>query len=337
MRKKITIILTIIAFVYGFVAGTQEHKELYHQAMEGWWSFLYQNLQEDIQELRNDRHEQVRESIRAYRQQKVELAQKKKEEIAAKISLEPEKYEPEKRIVLTEVKYPNLTIIAQDADKNRMTLGAAEAELIPRIIAALPQKALNSFEQIIIQYGNPPNMRRGMAGGGVMIVKDASSMRGGNKEFIGVFTHEAGHVIDINYMKGSPNAQTTAFKDGHIPLYENDPSVTFYSYNWDTDKSLREDADNKNFPSRYAMSDSFEDFAEVFNAFVTQPEALRAIASKNSILQAHYNFIKDRLFDGGEFVANVDETQLDRDPRVWDTTVMPITNLVVDSRIYFNS
>ena len=166
-----------------------------------------------------------------------------------------------------------------------------------------------------------------------MIVKDASSMRRGNKEFIGVFLHESGHVIDINYLKGSPSYPKTAFKDGAVSLYADDPSVEFYSLNWEDGKTLREDSDPLNFASRYGASDPFENFAEEFNSYVSQPEALRTIASKNSVLQSHYNFIKNRLYDGGEFVAEVDEKQLDRDPRVWDTTVMPITDLVVDSRL----
>lgn len=325
--------MAALAFVYGFYSGTKESKEVFHEAMQGWWSYLNVTIGTDVQELREDRHETIRNSIREYRQQKVELAQQKKEELIEQIRSAPDEYTPDKRILLTQVKYPNLTIIAQDAKKKRIDLGHDEAVLIPRIIAALPQKALDSFHQIIIQYGNPPDMRRGMAGGGVMFVKDISSMRKGAQEFIGVFLHEAGHVVDIGYMKGSPSAQITAFRDGSVPLYADDPSVEFYSLNWLDDKTVRKDAGNLNFPSRYGMSDSFENFAEVFNAYISQPEALRTIASKNEVLKKHYLFIQERLYDGGEFVAQVDPTQLDTDPRIWDTTVMPITDLVVDSRI----
>lgn len=332
MKKKV-IILAILAFTYGFFVGSQPAEGVFHGAMSSWWDYLGSQTNENIQESRAVRHNNIRESIRAYRQEKVEFAQKKKEEIAEMIRLAPEEYEPSQRIVVTESKYPNLTITAQDANKNQVQLGSGEALLIPRIIAALPQKALNSFEQIIIQYGNPSDMRRGMAGGGVMIVKDIASMRRGAKEFISVFLHESGHVVDINYLKGNSSSPETAFKDGHTPLYSDDPSVEFYSLNWNDDKTRASNDNDLNFPSRYAMTDSFENFAEVFNAYISQAEALRTIASKNSVLQKHYDFIKNKLYDGGEFVAEVDSLQLDQDPRVWDTTVMPISDLVVDSRI----
>ena len=332
MKKKV-IILAILAFVYGFFAGSQSGEEISHSAMKGWWDYLNIQTNGNIQESRTLRHDDIRESMRAYRQEKVELAQQKKEELAQAVRLAPENYEPSQRIVVTESKYPNLTITAQDAKKNRIQLGSNEALLIPRIISALPQKALDAFEQIIIQYGNPSDMRRGMAGGGVMIVKDVASMRNKAKEFISVFLHESGHVVDINYLKGNSSYPKTAFKDGHVSLYANDPSIEFYGLNWSDDKTRISKNNDLNFPSRYAMTASFENFAEVFNAYVSQSEALRTIASKNSVLKKHYDFIKNKLYDGGEFVAEVDPLQLDKDPRIWDTTVMPITDLVVDSRI----
>ncbi len=333
MKKRFIVILAFAAFVFGFLSGTKEGKETFHFAVENWWGFLSERMGEDIQVARVSRHQEIRDAIRQFKVQKVEAAAAQREDLAEQIRLAPESYTPEKRIVLTQVKYPHLTIISQDKDKKRVELGRDEAIMIPRILAALPEDALTAFEQIIIQYGNPPDMRRGMAGGGVMFVKDIASMRGGAEEFTQVFVHEAGHVTDIAYLKGTSGSAETVFKDGQVALLADDPSVEFYSYNWADDKTKRGDADGLNFPSRYGASDAFENFAEVFNAFVSQPEALRTIAGTNSVLKEHYEFIKNRLYGGGEFVAEVDSAQLDKNPRVWDTTVMPMTDRIIDYKL----
>ena len=330
--KRITTILAILAFLYGFFAGTLSLSAgPLHGVAEDWWAFLKQQLNKNIQVTRLERHDQIRDQIRSLRQEKIDEGREERKQLAEQILGSAEESEPLQKIIITQVKYPDLRIIAQDANKNRRELGEQEALLLSRILSVIPSEAISSFKQIIVDYGDLP--RRGMAGGSTMFIRNVDSMRRGAKEFIGVAVHELGHLVDIAYHTGNQNADPSSYHDGPNPVYSNDPSVNFYAINWSTDTTQSSSASPLDFTSGYAGSDSFEDFAESFNAFVTQGEAFRLIASKHPALQKKYNFISTLLYDGGDFVSGVNAEQLNQNPRVYDTTVQPISNLVIDSRL----
>jgi hypothetical protein len=334
--KKSIIILSTLAFFYGFYIGSlPSHEIISRSAALGWWDFLEQQLNEDVQEVRVERSERIRNEIRAFRSDKILAGRAQQAQEAEKYLLaaeqNPESLDSAKKIVITQVKYPDLRIIAQDKNKNRTDLQPREADLISRVLSVLPSEAVNSFKQIIVDYGDLA--RRGMSGGGTMFIQGVSKMRGGNKEFIAVAVHEFGHLIDLAYHKGNNNSDPSTFKDGSQIVYENDPSVSFYKINWTTDTSKRPDTSKLNFISGYGSSDPFEDFAESYNAFVTQGEAFRTLAGNDNRLNQQYRFISDQLYGGKEFISGVDATQLDKDPRVYDTTVQPITDDVINSRL----
>lgn len=321
MRHFLFLIACVGSFALGYGLGVPAFIAAIPKADTGLLEHLSENSRRSFVTA-TQRQAQIQKQIEQLRAQKIETSR----EILKRTSAP-------QTVMITQVQYPSLRIIAQDADKKRIDLREPEATLIPRILSALPGKTIPAFEQIIIQYGNPPGMRRGLTGGGTMFVKDAGSLKGGVKEFIGVFMHEAGHVIDIAYHQGTISAKESAFRDGAIPLYLNDPSIEFYNDNWLDDRTQKPNVPSLNFVTGYAASDPFEEFAESYHVFVLQGEAFRTVAGKNAVLKKHYDFIAGRLYDGRDFESGVDPAQLDKDPRVWDSTVMPITDKVVGSKL----
>lgn len=141
--------------------------------------------------------------------------------------------------------------------------------------------------KLIVSYMNP-DMRNGMAGKGILILK------GQNPDlFFQTFIHEAGHVYSL---RGDASGTPSPFFDFQRNLPESDPSVPYFALSWlDNEKSW-----NDAFPSIYGTTDPFEDYAESFIFYIMQGKAFRQAGKTDEGLRKKYDFMK-QTFAGKEF------------------------------------
>lgn len=178
------------------------------------------------------------------------------------------------------------------------------------------ERFLGSLKKVVIH--NDSNLRRGLANANVVYVKCLPDL----EEFVNVFVHELGHVIDLGYLVGEKGNKTT-FDDFGVPVMSEDPSYLFYSISWDSTTVKNKRSNDLNFVSGYAQSDPFEDFAEAFMMYERYNEVFVAYANSNPVMQKKYNFIRDKVYNADYSVTlaslNLVDLQLDQ-IRFYDAT-----------------
>lgn len=142
-----------------------------------------------------------------------------------------------------------------------------------------------------------------------------------DEEFVAVFVHEVGHIVDLGVMIGDESSEKSEFVDGTLPIYENDESLDFYRISWESSDELLSTMEEVDFVSEYAMTNAFEDFGESYAFYVLQGDEFRKLAETNSTLKLKYVFLRDVVFEGKEF--SVGEFEADFLDREYDTTVLP--------------
>lgn len=150
--------------------------------------------------------------------------------------------------------------------------------------------------------------------------KDIASYR----EFLEVFTHELGHIVDLWVIKWSDWAELdknyTEFGDPSFAI--DDKSLDFYKISWSNENTSYEDTSYKDFVSWYGMSNPFEDFAECQNMYINHKDVFAKMAESSSELQSKYDYMNELYND--KYIQNDDKnvTKLGKNPtrRPWDTT-----------------
>lgn len=210
--------------------------------------------------------------------------------------------------------------------------------LVYRTLEALPATDVAGLKQVTLHFSE--DGRRGYGGGSTIVLRclTHSSRNGGvalagadlsadaqvrDEEFVGVFGHEIGHVVDTGVHNGTPDAGTSAFHDGPNPIYNNDISVKFYSLSFLDEKTPRRTSSALDFVSGYAMTDPFEDFAETFNFYLLHGKEFKKMKASSKILQRKYSFMKMWIFDGKEFETGGNTVSMNIYQRYFDTTVLP--------------
>ena len=140
-------------------------------------------------------------------------------------------------------------------------------------------------------------------------------------EFVGLVSHELGHIVDLWSIQGSSERKHWSFTEfGKKVFSEDDPSLDYYAISRKSEMIRKSWVNKKDFCSGYGMSDPFEDMAECFNLYMQHNALFKAIAKRNESLKKKYNYIAT-VFDW-QFM---DESSSDLDvgdlsSRPWDTT-----------------
>ena len=163
-------------------------------------------------------------------------------------------------------------------------------------IIALPKWHTEALKDLEVYKGK--NISRGLSNSKKIILHTDSIKN--YQELIAVFVHEMGHITDLGALKGRQGHQTN-FYDGQEPILNDDLSFLFYKISWENAHHKKHSAKNKDFVSRYAESDCFEDFAESYLFYRLHGEKFRGILHHSSALKKKYEFMKNYVFNGQEF------------------------------------
>lgn len=179
------------------------------------------------------------------------------------------------------------------------------------VLRFLPQIHYRSLRNIKVQE-NGTQKRRGMANSSTVILNRKNIP---DSEFVAVFLHELGHVVDLG-MLSSKRGPISTFNG----VYESDPSVKFYGVAWDSEIQKKPLLSQSDFISGYGGTDPYEDFAESYNFYLLHGEEFRNRAKKNTAWAERYNFLKKSVFFGSEFNFSADFFQYPQ--YFFDTTVL---------------
>lgn len=123
-------------------------------------------------------------------------------------------------------------------------------------------------------------------------------------ELTAVFVHEMGHIVDTGLMEGQSSAGPSHFIDKRTSVFEDDPSIDFYTISWKNAVTKLSKSRVNDFVTGYAMSDPFEDFAESYNFYLLHGSQFRYLSRFNLPLGQKYAYLRDRIFNGQEFWNN---------------------------------
>ncbi len=206
--------------------------------------------------------------------------------------------------------------------------GEADAENeiknLKKIIAKLPIEHIQSIKRLFLIYDDP-NAIRGL-GGSKSIFLRAINVE--EKEFISLFVHELGHIVDLGLTKGN-SGELTNFYDATNPIYADDASLNFYQICWQDSYTRNDNCADSDFVTGYARTDTFEDFAESYLYYVLHGKEFRELARGNEVLSSKYNYIKsifsEKEFDTGtlnniKWLRPWDATKLD-----WGDTLIELS------------
>ncbi len=128
-------------------------------------------------------------------------------------------------------------------------------------------------------------------------------------EFSKVLVHEIGHVVDIRYFTKN--------------VFGFDRSRDFYAISWTDAMVKRSEAELSDFPSGYALSNQYEDFAESFAYYVFHNDEFRARTRDNPAMRRKYEFLSKYVFSDASFQFTSFGVE-DASGYFWDTTKLPI-------------
>lgn len=188
--------------------------------------------------------------------------------------------------------------------------------LVYRTLKSLPIDQTRKLKHLTLYFANEG--RRGLGGSSTIILRCQNVT---DQELVSVLVHEMGHVTDTGTIAGTETSGQSEYMDGGIPIYNDDPSIEFYSLDFKDEKKRKEDVSSMDFVSGYAMSDPFEDFAESYAYYVLHGDEFREIAVSNDILQKKYDYLKDEVFKGKEYFNG--NGKADPAVRNYDVTVLP--------------
>ncbi|MEK7523533.1 MAG: putative zinc-binding metallopeptidase [Patescibacteria group bacterium] len=188
----------------------------------------------------------------------------------------------------------------------------------------LPAEHRQELQDLTLFYTE--DGRRGLGGNGSIILRCLNVT---DSEFIGVMTHEMGHIVDSNYLKGTDENAESSFKDFDIPVLADDASATFYAISWNDETTKKSDSNSLDFVSIYATTDPFEDFAETYAYYRLHGAEFRQLKNSSAMLREKYEFMKLEVFGGSEFGFEESDEDATQNFNIWlrnyDVTVLPFS------------
>lgn len=202
----------------------------------------------------------------------------------------------------------DILITVHNKGNEQRSLNPVHVSQISTALAIMPQGFDNRLRTLYIVYGDP-EMRRGLSGLGVVF------MKGEELDFFRVLVHEFGHIQDLH--REVSFGEKSQFYDGQYRLFQQDPSVEYYSISWAN--TFERTSDLEGYASSYGSSDPFEDFAEAFALYVLQGETFLNWQLSNTVIQKKYQFISD-AYSGRSFPStNLFST------RPYDVTMLTVS------------
>jgi len=204
--------------------------------------------------------------------------------------------------------------------------GEADSSLeianLKQIVAQLPEDHTKAVDRLFLIYDDP-KATRGLGGSKSIFLR---AVNVSEEEFISLFVHELGHIVDLGLIKGNSDIQTD-FYDSTTPIYSDDLSLNFYRICWQNGQTRNQNCSDSDFVSGYARTDVFEDFAESYLYYVLHGKEFREIAKSSEALTAKYNYLKN-IFSEKEF----DTGTLNNIKwlRPWDATLLKWGNSLIE-------
>lgn len=199
-------------------------------------------------------------------------------------------------------------------DTDFSVLSAESGASLNKIIALYGCEKIASLAKIEVY--DDLSLPRAFAG--ARTLKLRADLLENSAELEAVLVHELAHTVDLGYFRGSAESGKSVFFDGSLPIFNDDPSLAFYTIAWENSTKLKEGIMSADFVSGYARSDPFEDFAETVVYYVNHNREFRIMASRNAVLAKKYNFVRQQVFGGRVFRSG--KSFVDAKTRVWDAT-----------------
>lgn len=185
-------------------------------------------------------------------------------------------------------------------------------QLAQKTLQRLPNEHLVSLEKISINH-KPTHESRGKANSAQLILNtDGLSA----SEFLSVFLHEIGHVVDLGVLK-SEGFEPTSFQNTKV----GDASLDFYTISWDASLITRSGSKKADFVSEYAQESAYEDMAESYLFYFLHGKEFRTRAALNKTLAKKYEFLKTVIFKDQEY--DFSKNSYDYPDTFFDTTLLP--------------
>ncbi len=186
---------------------------------------------------------------------------------------------------------------------------------IQETLEILPAEQTAALDKIVLVFEE--DATRGQAGGSMMKIRCTDMSK---EEMTAVVIHEMGHVVDTGMLQGT-EADSASYEDGGKPVYTDDLSADFYKISWISNYEFQEGVTGFSFVTRYAASDPFEDFAETYLYYILHGKSFRELATVNDELAEKYDFFKNEIFDGVEYL-DIDEYEGSSYERPYDSIVL---------------
>lgn len=144
------------------------------------------------------------------------------------------------------------------------------------------------------------------------------------QEYMMVFVHELGHIIDLWVLQGQSKKQNDYFTEfGEKAFAIDDISLQYYALSRDSEYQRKAIETRESFCSIYGMTSPFEDFAECFQLYINHQSYFLNLAGSNKTLAKKYAFFEkitkgNYLYKKLQNISYKDDTQY----RYRDTTRM---------------
>lgn len=188
--------------------------------------------------------------------------------------------------------------------------------ILYKALEKLPTAHQDAIKYLILKEEADPT--RGLGGQNTMILHTGKLP---DAELLSVFLHEMGHIVDTGLFRGTREGNTTVFNDGQNPVFDNDPSISFYEISWLSGSEKRPGTSSLDFVSGYARSDPFEDFAESYVMYVVHGRQFRSMLANSEQLRKKYTFLKNIVFGMKEYETGNELS--DTTKRDYDATLEP--------------
>lgn len=144
---------------------------------------------------------------------------------------------------------------------------------------------------------------------------------GAPEEYWGVSSHEFWHVVDLWALRGLSKYKDQNYTEfGKVKFSVDDSSLEYYRLSWDSESIRKETSEEKDFCSRYGMTNPFEDFAECHNLYLNNRQLFKTMTNESWVLRQKYLFLAN-LFDN-QVIQEGKSPLLYAGWRPWDTTVL---------------
>lgn len=186
--------------------------------------------------------------------------------------------------------------------------------LLGKVLGVIPSEHVSGIDRLSLKLD--PLAHRGLGGNGKIVLRCGGMS---DEEFVAVFIHEIGHLVDTTLLAGDKVSEKTDYYDGKTPVYRNDSSVQFYNISWG--KALLPQ-DHEDFCSGYGSTDYFEDFAECYTMYVLHGNRFRSLNKTNERLHEKYEFLKNVVFAGKQYDL-LELHASHNDEHIYDITLLP--------------